>query len=111
MAIGGGGKMAQLAGAFGERGNHCVAMGDGFVAGRFDAAGQRFGWMYCAFLHAGILAWGLRGEEFHHGGRRERGGRSAVKEGNLSVCTVLASQQRARWRNFPAHTFVLFING
>jgi hypothetical protein len=64
MAIGGGGKMAQLAGAIGERGNHCVAVGDGFVAGRLDATGQGLGRVYCAFLHARILAWGLLAKNF-----------------------------------------------
>jgi len=56
VAIGGGGEMAQLAGAFGQGGNHCVTMGDGLVAGRLDTAGERFGWTYGALLHAGILA-------------------------------------------------------
>jgi hypothetical protein len=39
-------------------------VGNGFVAGRLDAAGQGLGWVYGAFLHARILAWGLQAKNF-----------------------------------------------
>jgi hypothetical protein len=39
-------------------------VGDGFVARRLDAAGQGLGRVYCAFLHARILAWGLQAKNF-----------------------------------------------
>jgi hypothetical protein len=39
-------------------------MGDGFVAGRLDAAGKRFHGMYGALFHAGILTWGAASENF-----------------------------------------------
>jgi hypothetical protein len=64
VAIGGSGEMAQLAGAVGEGGDHCVTMGDGFVAGRLNAARQCFGWMDGAFLHGGILAWPSQAKNF-----------------------------------------------
>lgn len=41
MAIAGGGEIAELAGALGERGQHGVTVGDGFVSGQFEAAGER----------------------------------------------------------------------
>ena len=40
MAIAGGGEIAEFAGALGERGQHGVSVGDGFVAGEFEAAGE-----------------------------------------------------------------------
>src|ERR1700719_1002191 len=47
--------MAQLAGALGQPREHRVAVRDGFVAGRFDAAGNSFSWMYAFFFHPQIL--------------------------------------------------------
>lgn len=52
-------KMAQLAGALGKRGNHCVAMRDRFVARRLNATGELLRWLDRALFHAAILAWGL----------------------------------------------------
>lgn len=40
VAIASGGEIAQFAGAIGERGKHGVTVGDGFVAGEFEAAGE-----------------------------------------------------------------------
>jgi len=40
VAIAGGGKIAKFAGAVGEGGEHGVAVGHGFVAGQFEAAGE-----------------------------------------------------------------------
>ncbi len=45
VAIAGGGEMAEFAGAIGECGEHSVAMRDGFVAGKFQAAGEGAGGM------------------------------------------------------------------
>jgi len=42
VAITGGGKVAEFAGAVGEGGEHSVAVGDGFVAGKFERAGKGF---------------------------------------------------------------------
>jgi hypothetical protein len=39
-------------------------MGDGFVAGRFNAAGELLGGMDSALFHGAILAWGFRGKNF-----------------------------------------------
>ena len=96
VAIGGGGEMAQLAGPFGQGSNHGVTMGDGFVAGRLDAAGERFGWTYGALLHAGILAWGAASKNF----TAEVAVCTALGEADLYVCTVLIAQQLATLRNF-----------
>src|SRR5712692_3782759 len=71
-------------------------MGDGFVAGRFDTAGERFGRMYGAFFHAGILAWGVRSKNFI----AEVTERTEFGETNLYVCTVLIAQHLATLRNF-----------
>src|SRR6266852_3931937 len=47
--------MAQLAASLGQRCEHGVAVGDGFVAGRLDAAGQSFCGTDGAF-HVAILS-------------------------------------------------------
>jgi hypothetical protein len=76
-------------------------MGDGFVAGRLDAAGESFGGMYGAFFHAGILAWRVRSKNFNAevAEYAELG-----KRKNLYVCTVLAGQHRCTVRNlFPSY--------
>jgi hypothetical protein len=91
VAIGGGGKMAQFAGALGKCRNHRVSVGDGFVAGRLDAAGESFGWMYRAFLHARILAWACEAKN-----SPQRPQMPKFEEENLSAWTVLAAQLRAR---------------
>ena len=54
MAIAGGGKVAEFAGAFGKSGEHGVAMGNGFIAGKFERAGEGFG--------------GMNGDVFHDDG-------------------------------------------
>ena len=56
VAIDGGGKMPQFAGAFGDGGQHGIAMGDGFVARRLDAAGDAFRGLDGLLFHAAILA-------------------------------------------------------
>jgi len=43
VAIVGGGEVAKFAGAVGEGGEHGVTVGDGFVAGKFERAGEGFG--------------------------------------------------------------------
>ena len=42
MAILGGCEIAEFAGAVGEGGEHGVAVGDGFVTGKFERAGEGF---------------------------------------------------------------------
>ena len=81
-------------------------MGDGLVAGRLYAAGQCFGWMYRAFLHAGILAWGLRTKEFRHRGTESAAG-VRVRKKTCPFIELLAAQQRARRLKFPGTRFVL----
>src|SRR6266850_5669360 len=71
-------------------------MGNGFVAGRLNAAGERFGWTYGALLHAGILAWGAASKNF----AAEVAVCTALGEADLYVCTVLIAQQLATLRNF-----------
>ena len=48
--------MAQFASAFGEGGQHGVAVGNRFVAGRSDSPGELLRWLDCAFFHERILA-------------------------------------------------------
>lgn len=61
MAIRSGGKMAQLAGAFGEPGQHGVAMRNRFIAGKLDAAVDRLRRLDGLFFHAQILPRRYRG--------------------------------------------------
>ena len=42
VAIAGGGKIAEFAGAVGESGEHGVTVGDGFVAGKLERAREGF---------------------------------------------------------------------
>src|SRR5260370_16305893 len=62
--MGGGGKVAKVAGALGERGNPGVTVGDGFVPGRLNAGGEVLCWVNGALFHPAILAWGLRRRNF-----------------------------------------------
>jgi len=64
MAICGGGKMAQFSGALGDGCNHCIAVGNGFVTGRFNAAGELLRGLDRALFHEAILAWGLQDKNF-----------------------------------------------
>ena len=52
VAIGCRGKMTQLAGPFGERRQHPIAMRNGFVPGKVQPAGQIFSWPNGLFFHA-----------------------------------------------------------
>src|SRR5580765_3228316 len=71
-------------------------MGNGFVAGRLDAAGKGFGWMDGALFHGEILARGGGSENF----TTEDKACTELGEANLYVCTVLIAQQVATLRNF-----------
>jgi len=42
VAVAGSGEVAEFAGAVGKGGEHGVAVGDGFVAGEFEGAGEGF---------------------------------------------------------------------
>src|SRR5262249_21687425 len=52
MTIGSGGEVAKLRGAFGQRGQHRVAVRNGFVSRPPDARGERFGRMNRLFAQA-----------------------------------------------------------
>src|SRR5208337_2665940 len=54
VAIARGGKVAKFAGAFGKSGKHGVAMGNGFVAGKFERAGEGLGGLDGLFFHDGV---------------------------------------------------------
>src|SRR5208337_3757213 len=56
VTIASGGKVAEFAGAFGKSGEHGVAMGDGFVAGKFERAGEGAGGMNGLFFHD-AMSW------------------------------------------------------
>jgi hypothetical protein len=60
-------------------------MGDGFVAGRFDAAGKRFRGMYGALFHDEILTWRAASENF----TAEVGECTEFGEANLYLCTAI----------------------
>src|SRR5258708_30130028 len=64
VAIGGGGEMAQFAGAFGKGGDHGVTMGDRFVAWRLDAARELLRGVNGALFHTLILPCGSRWKNF-----------------------------------------------
>jgi len=48
--------VAEFAGAFGKSGEHGVAMGNGFVTGKFERAGEGLGGMNCLFFHD-AMSW------------------------------------------------------
>jgi len=62
VAIAGGSEIAEFTGAIGQGGEHGVAVGNGFVAGELEGAGEGFcGWMVSVFIGDLILAWGQFG--------------------------------------------------
>src|ERR1700676_4379802 len=56
--------MAEFAGALGDGGNHRIAVGNGFVAGRLYAAGELLCGLDGGFFHSAILAWRLQDKNF-----------------------------------------------
>ena len=60
VAVRRGSEVAKFAGAFGDGGQHGIAMRDGFIARRLDAAGDVFCGLDNLLFHATILAWRLR---------------------------------------------------
>ena len=60
VAVGSGGEVAKVRSAFGQRGQHGVAMRNGFVSGHLDAAGKGFCGVNDLFAHEEILARSVR---------------------------------------------------
>jgi len=70
----------QFASAFGHRRQHCVPVGDGFIAGRLDATGEVFRREYGLFFHGVILACRVPPPHSSHGKSAPRGtGRLALR--------------------------------
>src|SRR6266852_2479573 len=106
--------MAQLAGSFSQRCEHGVAVGDGFVAGRLDAAGQSFCGTDGAF-HVAILSRASRGPP--NSGTSPRSSQSAGSRvqrepvSRLSFRTVLAAKHHTILLNLLISSFLLFSAG
>ena len=90
--------MAQFTGAFGDGGNHCVAMRDGFVAGRLNPTGEVLCGLDCALFHSAILAWGFGGKSF------TTEGTVSTEFGRVKTCPVV--QFRGRNRAVESATFL-----